>query len=72
MAHKIEDMDGNFNTYPTMLRALERESVFSVEHRKDGMFRVREACDDYFCVYLTREQVLTLADEIRDFVENSG
>lgn len=63
------ELDGECsNTKPkdeTVLAALEDARVFAVKATKDGKFRFRERCDDYFSAILTKEQVLLLADELR-------
>lgn len=48
-----------------ILEAIKDERVFSVKKQPDGRFRVREECDKYFEVHLTREQLHQLADELK-------
>jgi len=61
------DGDGSFETPKgeTVLNALNDARVFAVKAIKDGRFRFRERCDDYYRAILTKEQVLLLADELR-------
>ena len=49
--------------YETMLEALANQRVMTVE-AKDGGFEVGEACDNYFSVRLTPEQLRQLAEEL--------
>ncbi len=43
---------------PSILAALKDANVFTVKLQSDGTYRVRERCDRYYAVYLTREQML--------------
>jgi hypothetical protein len=55
-------------TCETILDGLEEAQVVRIE--KDGdLFHVREACDEYFMATLTKDQLITLADELRAFAE---
>lgn len=59
-------MRGNgTETADTMVEAVKNACVFTVKRMEDGRFRLRERCDRYFRVYLTPEQLLALADELR-------
>jgi hypothetical protein len=48
-----------------VLDALHKAGVFVVHKATDGRFFFEEACDHYNCAFLTKEQVLALADELR-------
>lgn len=61
----IDALDGELSDYPSVLAALKDAGVMTVKIMPDGRFRVRERCDRYYSVYLTREQVLAWADELR-------
>lgn len=52
-------------TAATMLDALNEARVFKAHKGADGRFVIEESCDHYFCAFLTREQLLALADELR-------
>ena len=54
--------------FDSLLDALERASVFNIEKIKDGTYMVGECCDNVFGLKLTREQILTLSDEIKNLV----
>lgn len=67
-------IDGNYGNaeYDSILQAMEYERVFSIERDKDnGMFLLREACDDYFSVAVNKEQLIQLGREIIEFAENA-
>lgn len=49
----------------TVMSALADSNVFEVIKTGDGRFEFWECCDNYFGSILTKEQVLTLADELR-------
>jgi hypothetical protein len=51
--------------YPTISEALDDNRIVSVTKQPDGRFQVLERCDDYYSSYLTREQLLAWADELR-------
>jgi hypothetical protein len=51
--------------YQTISQALDDNRIVSVTKEPDGRFQVTERCDDYFSGYLTREQLLAWADELR-------
>lgn len=48
-----------------ILEAIKDARVLSVKKQPDGRFRVREECDKYYAVCLTREQLHQLADELK-------
>ena len=48
-----------------ILNLLEEEGIMYVTRPGPGEFVFTEACDHYFSVSLTRDQVLLLADELR-------
>jgi len=51
--------------YKTVSEALDDNRVVSVTREADGTFCVEERCDEYYRAYLTREQLLAWADELR-------
>lgn len=59
------DANGSPTDHPSVLAALKEANVVTVKPQPDGRFRVRERCDRYYAVYLTREQMLAWADELR-------
>lgn len=59
MKIKIEDTD-----YESILDALSDERVLTLSKAGEA-FELTEACDSYFTVTLTKEQLIALADEIR-------
>lgn len=52
-------------TRDTVLAALEEAQVFKIVRQDDGRFEIVERCDEWYGAFLTREQMLMLADEIR-------
>ena len=64
MTYQLGNQEDNTRAYSSILEGLLGERVLEIKPKPEG-FRVREQCDDYFYVYLTRDQMLTLADEIR-------
>jgi hypothetical protein len=61
----VIDDGGDGVSGKTLLHALREARIFSLYKQEDGRFRVEECCDWYFFAFLTREQLLTLADELR-------
>jgi hypothetical protein len=51
--------------YKTISKALADNRIVSVSKEDDGTFCVEEGCDNYFCGYLTREQLLAWAEELK-------
>lgn len=51
-------------TADTMLEIMSECRVFEID-KHDGKFVIWEKCDEYFCVSLTKEQLLALADEMK-------
>lgn len=47
----------------TMLARLARGRIFTIGHDETG-FYIQEACDEYFCVSLTKADLIQLAAEI--------
>lgn len=66
---KIDDETKEGAEGSSLLEALKAARVFSVSRSDDGRFFLEEKCDSYFCAYLTKEQVLTLSDELRALAE---
>jgi hypothetical protein len=58
---------GNGNT---MLEAIADAMIFDIEKSIDGRFFMQEACDYHFNCYLTKEQLLQLADELKALAES--
>ena len=54
----------------TILEKLEEAKVFRIRP-KDGNFKVREECDGYFFMMLTKEELLQLADEITQLMRRN-
>lgn len=66
MKHTIQEwMNGKLQPvkYKTLLEALEDQRVMTVE-AKDGGFEIGEACDNYFSVRVTPEQLRALGEEL--------
>jgi hypothetical protein len=51
--------------YPTISESLDDNRIVSVTQQPDGRFQILEKCDDYFAAYLTREQLLAWAEELK-------
>ena len=51
------------NTTPILDR-LSDKRVFSVKLSDSGKFKFKERCDGYFADFLSKEEVLALADEL--------
>lgn len=49
----------------TMLEALNEARIFECCGKDGDRFEIQEACDRHFRVYLTREQLHQLADELK-------
>jgi hypothetical protein len=49
----------------SVLDALENAEIFKVSQLHDGRFLVDVLCDYYFRAYLTKAQILALAEELR-------
>lgn len=52
------------NEYATISEMLEDRQVVGVTLQDDGLFRVDELCDVYFCALLTREQLRAWGSEL--------
>lgn len=63
--YTIDTGSGTTETALTVQEALKDAKVMSVKRLPDGRFRVREECDGYYGAWLTQEQLLALADELR-------
>ena len=50
----------------TVLEALKDARIFSVEAISNGRFQFQELCEGDFWAQLTKDQLLHLADELRD------
>ena len=51
--------------FDSVLEALDQSDVFKIYKFKDG-FEIIEQCDSVFGLSVTKEQLLILADEIRE------
>ena len=74
MAYKIKIQahdpdDADIAQYDSILDALDAEGVFEL-HPMKGLIRVQENCDNYFRVFLTKEQLHKLADEIKEIADS--
>lgn len=67
----IDTDTGSPTDYPSVLAALREENVLTVKRLADGRYRVRERCDRYYAVYLTRDQLVAWADELRAMAAES-
>ena len=56
------------NKYPIMTR-LKESRVVSFKPKEDGTIRVQEKCDRYFTEYLTRDDIISLAEELVSLVD---
>ena len=62
-------MKGDFGAteYPSMLKAMKGEHIFSIEPEAiedgDGFF-IKEECDGYYGLCLSKEEVIALAQEL--------
>ena len=66
MKHTIQEcINGKFQPveYDTLLKALADQRVMTVE-AKEGGFEIGEACDNYFSVRLTPDQLRALGEEL--------
>jgi hypothetical protein len=61
---KLQDRVHTASGY-TVLEAMENAEIFKVTPLHDGMFLVDVLCDYYFRAYLTKDQLLALAEELR-------
>lgn len=64
----IERDDGVVVKCYTILDGLKLTRVFSVEKSEDGRFYFEEKCDGAFGVFLNKEQMTLLIDELRDLL----
>lgn len=48
---------------------LKESRIVSFKPQKDGTIRVQEKCDRYFTEYLTRDDILALAEELVNLVD---
>ncbi len=51
---------------PVVMLRLKDARIVSFKPQDDGTFRVQEKCDRYFTDYLTKSEMLKLAQEIID------
>lgn len=57
---------GQLITEDNLLEALSSAAIFDVERSVDGRFYFSDGAEGCFGATLTRDQVLALADELRD------
>lgn len=69
--YKINDWFSGDSEFETVLDAALNSRVFSVRANEDGTFEVREECDDYYHITLTKEQLIALADELRSLADGA-
>ena len=67
-----QDGENDFceKTEDTILQAIHRANVFSAENLEDGRFQIQESCDEWSSVILTKEQFLSLLDELRTLADS--
>jgi ribosomal protein L5 len=53
----------------TILDKLGYEQIFNISKEENDIFKIREGCDNYFSVNLTKEEVLQLAQELIDLTK---
>lgn len=53
-----------------ILELLEEEKIFDIYAIGDGKFNVVERCDNWLSVSLTKDQLLQLAEEIRELANS--
>ena len=58
------------NAATPILDQLYEDCVFDVTKTKDGNFKFEEACDGYFSTFLTKEQVIALAEELKALAQD--
>lgn len=56
----------------SVLKALADNRIFDINKTGDDAFQIIEMCDEYFCGTLTREQLITLGNEIIAFADSQG
>jgi len=74
MKHTIQEwMNGKLQPveYDTLIEALDNQRVMTVE-AKEGGFEIGEACDNYFSVRLTPDQLRALGEELIAFAHASN
>jgi hypothetical protein len=52
-----------------LLDRLEEAHVFSVDKTRDGRFNVAENCDYYYDETLTKDELLQLAEELKEMAD---
>ena len=57
------------NNYKSILEGLEDRNIINI-CKDNGGFRISEACDHYYTAVLTKEQLIKLSDELREFAES--
>jgi len=55
---------GTLDEYDSVLQAMEKGYVFTIENNDDGTFDMCEGCDNYYSATLTKEQLIMLGQEI--------
>lgn len=73
MKHTIEkhiDGEHKFVECETLIHALRSQSIMDIE-AKDGKFQLTEACDNYFSIWLTHDQLRILGQELIDLANST-
>jgi hypothetical protein len=64
---KIENKDGGKFDFPTILESLKIYRILTIKKSGDK-FELRDGCDDYFWVKLTKEQFEKLIEEMKELL----
>lgn len=59
-------------SFESVTAALEGERVLRVSRRDDGTFRIKELCDEYFFIDVTRDQLVEWANELKRLAESDS
>ena len=69
MTYKKTDNWNNTYEAETMLGLMKEFRVFEIEKQSDGTFYAEEACDNCFSVTISKDELLTLAEELKALAE---
>ena len=68
MTYKIprytNSKESRVDEYKTMIAAVRDRNIFTVEKAEDGIFMLQEACDQYYELAITHEQLRALGEEL--------
>ena len=68
MTYKIprytNSKESRVDEYKTMIAAVGDRNIFTVEKAEDGIFMLQEACDQYYELAITHEQLRALGEEL--------